>query len=325
MVKEGKPGPGTITNHECDIAREEAFKRLALLVDSESYNEDSESDQQDSDSDIDSDLVPDLGSEEVHVDSVRLSAALDEIGASEDKLVCWISTVKQAQAAHNFRKALNEDTVILSGGQVQGTITKTKGYDFDVMLPLNLSMSCKCALFTEKPVSLEQIKNSSSCSVFYMQNDNVRSGYVLVYDICLPERYLAQRGFSFQIGDDIVHHEDMFPTWGSLVTSHLSTRMIKEIFSRSIKDRIQQDLKMNGPAATYSGYSGEEDWKSMTHLSPIDFVPCLRCNLWPSQASEWLTRHRKFNWPSSEQLETMKEQGCLIVPTGYEALLTITS
>ena len=48
-----------------------------------------------------------------------------------------------------------------------------------------------------------------------------------------------------------------------------------------------------------------------------DIVFALQCKSLPACAAEWLTRHRRFDWPPSNVLETCKVLGCLFVSIGH--------
>ena len=50
---------------------------------------------------------------------------------------------------------------------------------------------------------------------------------------------------------------------------------------------------------------------------PSDNVYCLNCASWLDIAAEWLTRKRRYGWPSTEELETCKSLGFLLVPKGH--------
>lgn len=45
-----------------------------------------------------------------------------------------------------------------------------------------------------------------------------------------------------------------------------------------------------------------------------DFVFALRCNSWPQQAREWVTRQRDSNWPAENQIKDIESSGCFLVP-----------
>jgi len=44
-----------------------------------------------------------------------------------------------------------------------------------------------------------------------------------------------------------------------------------------------------------------------------DFVFCVRCLSWPSQASDWPTRHRNYGWPDSATVDRVVSNGCDLV------------
>jgi Mab-21 protein len=47
--------------------------------------------------------------------------------------------------------------------------------------------------------------------------------------------------------------------------------------------------------------------------TPLDLVEPIYCPYWPDEASEWLTRSRKHNWPSKETVTSIKKIGCTFV------------
>ena len=45
-----------------------------------------------------------------------------------------------------------------------------------------------------------------------------------------------------------------------------------------------------------------------------DFVFGVRCNSWPQQAREWVTRQRDSNWPTKNQIKDIESSGYFLVP-----------
>ena len=64
--------------------------------------------------------------------------------------------------------------------------------------------------------------------------------------------------------------------------------------------------QMTGPAFYLNG--------NVCIIVNRDFVFALKCNLWPDQAREWITRKRSSNWPSEKQIKNIESSGCFIVP-----------
>jgi len=65
---------------------------------------------------------------------------------------------------------------------------------------------------------------------------------------------------------------------------------------------------IHGPAVTSRG--------TETELS-LDEVACVRCLSWPSQAADWLTRHRNYDWPDSETVDHVVGNGCDVVQVAH--------
>jgi len=48
-------------------------------------------------------------------------------------------------------------------------------------------------------------------------------------------------------------------------------------------------------------------------LLSVDCVPCMRCLVWPPQATDWPTRHRNYGWPDSATTDRVISDGCDVV------------
>ena len=58
------------------------------------------------------------------------------------------------------------------------------------------------------------------------------------------------------------------------------------------------------------------DNSDISRLS-VDMVRCCRCLVWPSQAADWPTRHRNYDWPDSATVEHVVGNGCDIVGVAH--------
>jgi len=65
------------------------------------------------------------------------------------------------------------------------------------------------------------------------------------------------------------------------------------------------DTSIHGPAVLI-------DFSDSLLLS-LDFVRCIRCLSWPSQAVDWPTRHRNYDWPDSATVHRVVSNGCDVV------------
>ena len=48
-----------------------------------------------------------------------------------------------------------------------------------------------------------------------------------------------------------------------------------------------------------------------------DLVPCVRCLVWPTQAYDWPTRHRNYDWPDSATVDRVVSSGCDMVGVAH--------
>jgi len=68
--------------------------------------------------------------------------------------------------------------------------------------------------------------------------------------------------------------------------------------------------EIHGPAVTRRATPTESE------LS-VDQVPCVRCLWWPSQAADWPTRHRNYDWPDSATVDLVVSDGCHVVNVAH--------
>jgi len=73
---------------------------------------------------------------------------------------------------------------------------------------------------------------------------------------------------------------------------------------------LSAEAEFHGPAAVLRP-PGESPALS------LDQVPCVRCLMWPSQAADWPTRHRNYNWPDSATLDRVVSNGCDVVRVAH--------
>jgi len=59
------------------------------------------------------------------------------------------------------------------------------------------------------------------------------------------------------------------------------------------------------------------DLRRVPPLLSVDAVHCARCLLWPSQAADWPTRHRNYDWPDSATVYRVVSDGCDVVPVAH--------
>jgi len=68
--------------------------------------------------------------------------------------------------------------------------------------------------------------------------------------------------------------------------------------------------EIHGPALVYH-------LEGKVAKSSLDSVRCVHCLMWPSQAADWPTRHRNYNWPDSATLDHVVSNGCDVVRVAH--------
>jgi len=72
-----------------------------------------------------------------------------------------------------------------------------------------------------------------------------------------------------------------------------------------------KEYEDHGPAVkTYDIFNAETG-------SSHDYVLCVRCMSWPSQAVDWPTRHRNYGWPESATVDHVVSNGCDVVRVAH--------
>ena len=73
-------------------------------------------------------------------------------------------------------------------------------------------------------------------------------------------------------------------------------------------NRCFEEGQIHGPAVVTAA-SGD--------LLSSDAVHCVRCLVWQSQAAEWPTRHRNYDWPDSATVDRVVSNGCDVVGVAH--------
>ena len=68
-------------------------------------------------------------------------------------------------------------------------------------------------------------------------------------------------------------------------------------------------IKRHGPATLVCGDDPS--------VLPWDALSCVRCLSWPSQAADWSTRHRNYDWPDSATVDRVVNNGCDVVKVAH--------
>jgi len=122
-----------------------------------------------------------------------------------------------------------------------------------------------------------------------------------------------------------------FPGYVYLMVSYLLTECVDGKYNAAQCQRelqlglFRDSVSMHGPALA-------REWPSLSvALAPTaytgcritksprstDIVFCVRCLIWPSQATHWPTRHRYYSWPDSATVDRVVSNGCDVVRVAH--------
>lgn len=231
------------------------------------------------------------------VDSLLLSDVLDTLCMSPELVAFRIATYKKMQKAVEFIKPLGYPTCIYTGSQPEGGTMPIMQSDFDIMYP----MPTKLYSVTERIHSGNSWANLDDGVKLLMQTENVHSGFVKLKRIGMYGMDVRLSNMLHMLpGGDIVRYKEIKGSYFLL--------------SESVQNQWQRRedglFGANGPCLNVLCNLPEYPSGDM-------LLFCLRCHFWPSQANEWLTRERNFQFPSTQQIKEAAAEGCLLAPIGF--------
>ena len=179
-----------------------------------------------------------------------------------------------------------------TGSKAEGLVLP--GSDEDYMYEINNEYNIKVIQ------SLEDNTSTSPYSTFVMSSENVRPGFTFLHHVCQtplpPFLYQAcqnMNGLRYLSSDLFIQN-----------AIKENQRGISKYFNECITMRRQ------GPSmeALTPGIPEEES---------MDHVNCIRCEFWPSEASEWRERPRHFGWPTQGDIVSIIDFGFHLVAIGH--------
>ena len=212
---------------------------------------------------------------------------MDDIGASEDvrKVRMESSVTREILRTVFFQP---ENSVYYFGSQADGTTTLGMKSDFDTVY-----------IFNKLPVVTDPSEHPVGTSLLFIQDTTIPAGYCKLQ--------LTQDGVP-QYGD--VPDADPYPDercrrWLQFIAD-TDNRLIC-CFTPNYSD-MRGFYQRHGPAMTRNA--------SAVKVS-LDIVVAVECYNTSHFIHNWLSRTRKFDWPSGDILQICKTAGCLFVPVGH--------
>ena len=89
------------------------------------------------------------------------------------------------------------------------------------------------------------------------------------------------------------------------------------IFIETWTNSFSSSFKLINFVVVRQGPSMETRHEREDRSQATDQVWCIHCDFWPIVATEWLHRPRQFGWPSSRDIDAIKNFGCHLVPIGH--------
>ncbi|KAL3859389.1 hypothetical protein ACJMK2_009612 [Sinanodonta woodiana] len=215
--------------------------------------------------------------------SMRLIKVLDTVELTER--IRWKRIEMWTQYEELLTLAWCKDKVKshIFGSQAEATTTSGLRSDLDIVCHSILSIVVE---------DLQSWEPGYSAAIMIM-DDTTPPGYVKL-----------QRAY-----DDIP-----FPIYNLQTGRLILDRHGRSCLSNNCRT-INQDIydEFHGPA-----FTSRKIVNLNALLKSCDYVCALKKLSWPYTASEWITRHRKHNWPSQETISIVQQSGTLFVPVGHK-------
>lgn len=184
----------------------------------------------------------------------------------------------------------------VEGGSVSGSLSYEA--DLDVMFMPQKTIIKEVAGVDQKQeaaeVGSEEHESISEVVAFIENADEPRYVKLRVNTSC-----------KWKLPDEILESE------GNSV--YISSSKFCEIFRKHV-NHVQEAVVAAGPALLVTGPEHLQQRVSYGILESVDLVFAFLCPHWPSVAHEWGIRKR--NWPQSETIQTLLQQGCAAVAKG---------
>ena len=222
--------------------------------------------------------------------NIYLSCLLDDVTGTEG----MVAMRKDYCRIHDCLSLYKPVNAYFTGSKAEGL--DLPGSDEDYMYDINIGSNI------EVSESRQGLVNSTRANKFLVVPDNVRPGFVRLK----LYNHLQSR--------DLPLHNRTFPNCLIKIddSAYLSSQLyMSGLLALSQNRQDGYTVKVQGPSLetrrAYIKESQEGD----------DYVSSIRCNFWPTSATEWIGRPRQHGWPSSQDKESIIAFGCHLVPIGH--------
>ena len=229
--------------------------------------------------------------------SSLLSLLLDEVVGTQENIDIRQDFCRLWES--NFSNHLN-GTVYFAGSKAEGL--DLPGSDEDYMMDLNTSFkNAHCPMKVIQ--TLNDIEDTSSLEIFLMCTENIPPCFALLQYVNPSLMFMMLPWH--QINNGIIYCSS------NLLVQHWYNMLTTDNAQTSFGNPYTIPIRRQGPSL--------EHWSPFPYESETgkDLVMSLHCTFWPHCASEWVQRPRRFGWPTSQDVSSVIEFGCHLVPVGH--------
>ena len=171
---------------------------------------------------------------------------------------------------------------------------------------------------------------TGSVAEFYVQPmlsciNDVDTMFYRSDELAIPEGNPPPTELSAEFNSRVKVHEVIdseFPGYVYLVLSYLLTEDLSTCkYTAAQYDRRQcvaHDHRYDGFSDLIAEIHGPATRFHVKNAGlVIEFVSCIRCLVWPSQAADWPTRRRNYDWPDSATVDRVVNNGCDVVRVAH--------
>ena len=219
--------------------------------------------------------------------SLRLFSVMDDIGASEEVREVRMESMVTSEIMRTMYSQ-PEMSVYCFGSRADGTTTLGMKSDMD-----------RVNIFNNLPVVTDPSEHPVRTSLLLIQDATTPAGYCKLQ--------LLQDGVpQYGAVPDADPYPDIYCRGWLQFIADTDNRLICCFTPSDSKLRYYD--QRHGPAMTMNA--------SAVKVSQ-DIVRAVECNNTSHFIHNWLSRTRKFDWPSGDILQICKTAGCLFVPVGH--------
>lgn len=216
--------------------------------------------------------------------SLRLCKILDSIGASEDNRMVHMETSITLEIINScVIKSKNKSSYIF-GSRAEGTTTIGLNSDIDILY-------CNESFEVFQCISDIPMQHDGQYRLI-VREKNTKPGYCKLQKVELKTP-ITRSHVSKQL---------------SMACQFDFNDRVVQTSAKSLGSFLEPPYTVRGPAISRPASSISD-----AH----DIVCAYRCRSWPSAATEWLGRERKYGWPSADLIEKLKTLGFFVVEVGH--------